>query len=1544
MKRRDFLQQSARLWKKVNMLLRVFFLLVMAGIALQSADGAADGWPAYGHDAARSGVTSAEIEVPLHSQWVYSPRHAPQPAWPEPGKELHRMDFDYAYQVAVAKGVVYFESSADNKVYALDAETGTERWSFFTGGPVRFAPAVWNDRAFVASDDGWLYCLSAAEGRLIWKFRGAPRADKLLGNGRMISRWPLRGGVLVDKGTVYVAAGMWPAEGVYVYALRAEDGAVIWKNDTSGNMFRVGPHGGETISGVAPQGYLLASEDTLFVPTGRSIPAAFDRKSGRFLYYRALANAKGSGWWARVSGNRLFCRATAGVGVGGVRSWDGRTGYVNSKFLLTGKQHVVVGGETLYALGSGRVSAFDLKDFLDDEEWSPPNVPFGEFDGRSTGYEAYQFIDRTPPKPGTGAKWEAPCNAAYELILAGTTLFAGGQGKVVAIDTAKGAAVWTGTVRGDARGLAVADGKLFVSTSTGEIACFGATEKAKPARSGSKTVAEAAKLQKSPEFLRIQLRELGFEAASTVRPPVSAAPYPADELASAYAAIAKRIVKGTGITEGYCLDFGAGDGRLAYELAKRTKLNIYCIEPDASRVTAARKALDAAGLYGVRVTVDQGSLDELPYASYFADLVISETAEKVARSLREREPRLAERDGYFARSAKELYRTLRPCGGVAYLAPVAGAKGHPTKRIESWLREGGVPKNEIRASDAAVRVVRGPLPGAGDWTHQYADAGRSGCASDRLVKWPLEMLWFGGPGPFRVMNRNVGPAGPVAANGRLFLAGTHHVIAVNAYNGRELWVRRLSGVGRPWVVWATSNIAADADSLYVVLNDACLRLDATSGKDMRTYRLPLDEPTPEKQNAHVWVYVARWGDLLLGSFRRKSDEEHSSRCVFALDRDSGQVRWMHRPPRTIPHNAIAISDGRLFLIQRTGATERDRRRGQPASEKLTLVAVDVRTGRELWKTGETLDRQDALLAARGVVLATGSGLYTRRTEGPTSVLSAYSASDGKHLWSRSASLYRTPVVVGDTIYERRFAYDLRTGTPKTRRHPLTGEEVPWGFRKSHGCGVISASGSMLCFRSGTAGFYDLAADSGVLSYGGIRPGCAVNMIAAGGVMLIPEGSAGCTCGLNYQTSLALVPAENRNDNWSMFTETGGAGPVKRLALNLGAPGDRRDSEGNLWLGFPRPSTRRALKVEASVDVLPGLGYFRRNPEGPALAGGTRPWIYASGCRGITSINLRVDLTPRVVSLPCQQPPKIDGVLLDPCWGGKSPVGFVEDDAESEPGKANVFARHDADNVYLAFRREPKRFDFDERAMKALGLKDGILGGWTRNTKGHDAPVWRDDSWELFLSDEGRAACVHLGVSASGARYDARFVYGEDDTEDTTWNGEWTSAVAAGKKEWTLELAVSWRTLAEAGLKKEQLAINVRGMSELAIPSFTHTLALRPPGLRGWDPCERFAPVSFGEPAAKPPMAYTVRLHFAEPDDIKPGHRVFDVRIQGATVLEDFDVVREAGGRNMALVREFRDIMAGDTVKIDLVQTAAAAEIKATTAPLLSGVEVLMQQE
>ena len=158
--------------------IRLNLYLLLSLLFLNTTASGAD-WPTYRHDNARTGCAREELSVPMALQWIYTSVHPPSPAWSKPAERpregvilLHRVNFDYAFQVAAVGNVVYFGSSADNKVYALDATTGQERWSFFTGGPVRLAPTVWKDRVLFGSDDGFVYCLKAADGQLLWKKRG----------------------------------------------------------------------------------------------------------------------------------------------------------------------------------------------------------------------------------------------------------------------------------------------------------------------------------------------------------------------------------------------------------------------------------------------------------------------------------------------------------------------------------------------------------------------------------------------------------------------------------------------------------------------------------------------------------------------------------------------------------------------------------------------------------------------------------------------------------------------------------------------------------------------------------------------------------------------------------------------------------------------------------------------------------------------------------------------------------------------------------------------------------------------------------------------------------------------------------------------------------------------------------------------------------------------------------------------------------------------------------------------------------------------------
>jgi outer membrane protein assembly factor BamB len=198
----------------------IFFcmFLTLCGPAL------AEDWPTFNHDNHRSGVTSERLKLPLRKSWVFKATHPPESAWPGPAKQdfwhYHynlkpTVTYDQAFHVVGTDDTLYFGSSSDDKVYALDTMTGQQRWTFFTEGPVRLAPTIVGDRVYVGSDDGCIYCLSANDGSLIWKYMVAEQNRVVPGNGRMISMWPVRTGLVVEEGQVYFAAGLFPNQGVY---------------------------------------------------------------------------------------------------------------------------------------------------------------------------------------------------------------------------------------------------------------------------------------------------------------------------------------------------------------------------------------------------------------------------------------------------------------------------------------------------------------------------------------------------------------------------------------------------------------------------------------------------------------------------------------------------------------------------------------------------------------------------------------------------------------------------------------------------------------------------------------------------------------------------------------------------------------------------------------------------------------------------------------------------------------------------------------------------------------------------------------------------------------------------------------------------------------------------------------------------------------------------------------------------------------------------------------------------------------------------------
>ena len=439
------------------------FSLVTLG---QAAD-----WPTYQHDYARSGVARESLLAPFTDGWVHRSRHAPRPAWRGEAKwdgynkvyDLKsRQIFDYAYHPVIADGLLYYGSSADDKIYCLDAATGEQRWTFFTEGPVRLAPTIAEGRVFVGSDDGHAYCLEAKSGTLVWKTQIGPRDYRIPGNSRIISRWPLRTGIVIIDDLAYCAAGMFPSEGVLITAIEADTGKIKWQQKQTD---------------LPAQGYMLASHTRLYVPAGRNNPVVLNRADGKRI--RVVSGQGGT--YALLTGDNLV------FGPGKT----GTLGFVESNQsdqLATFKgNHMIVTPSRSFLQSDTDLSALDRSRYLDlARKRRPLKSRLGKLQDELKKVKAGERQRQILKDAGKLGKqldevqsamqecfaWRVPSSQPLSIVLAGQTLITGGHNEVAAYSAKDGSQLWQARADGEVFGLAVADGRLYASTSKGVIHCY----------------------------------------------------------------------------------------------------------------------------------------------------------------------------------------------------------------------------------------------------------------------------------------------------------------------------------------------------------------------------------------------------------------------------------------------------------------------------------------------------------------------------------------------------------------------------------------------------------------------------------------------------------------------------------------------------------------------------------------------------------------------------------------------------------------------------------------------------------------------------------------------------------------------------------------------------------------------------------------------------------------------------------------------------------------------------------------------------------------
>jgi SAM-dependent methyltransferase len=310
-------------------------------------------------------------------------------------------------------------------------------------------------------------------------------------------------------------------------------------------------------------------------------------------------------------------------------------------------------------------------------------------------------------------------------------------------------------VQGSVHNLLAAQGRLFVVTNEGSIYCFGPQPLENP-----KTFKDKSAPLES-----------------------------ADDTGKAFAA---NVLSKTSGPIGYCLVLGAGTGRLAEELVLQSQYKIVVVDPDPAKVQALRRKFDAAGVYGIRISVQTGDPLKAGLPPYMARLIVS--ADPTAA--------LTQSPAEFAR---KVVFSLRPYGGIAVLelpevvhrtiADVVHASYSGTVTVE---RSGGL----------TLLKRPGALPGSANVR------GNSLTSDDLRVKGPMGVLWYGSELDWVDMedvfyNRHAcvrdakkrgwdqgRPYADDIIDGEIRIYGPVHVTCVDAYTG--LVLRKVDKGYVPW--------------------------------------------------------------------------------------------------------------------------------------------------------------------------------------------------------------------------------------------------------------------------------------------------------------------------------------------------------------------------------------------------------------------------------------------------------------------------------------------------------------------------------------------------------------------------------------------------------------------------------------------------------------------------------------------------------------------------------------------------------------------------
>jgi len=417
-------------------------------------------WPCYRHDAYRSGSTDGAAPREPKVLWTATLGPRPEGTVAEDWRGNYFIRGPVGPPV-IAAGLVYVARPDAHQVVALDVRTGSTRWTFTANGRVDTAPTIHRGLCLFGCKSGWVYCLRADTGGMVWRLRAAPVDERIVAYGQLESPWPVPGSVLVVDDVAYFAAGRQALAdgGILVFAVDPKSGIPRWIQ----RLHQIPQTNFYASSGLEFDNFDLMHREGDAVAMSRWL---FDRSSGKMT----CQDKSGFARLGKESGVMFPRGAWSYAPRNETERWPERP------FL---RPLAVFRGNCLYGCSQDRQTVFRRDFHLNNGDKFDPQW----FHGWNTYQAAREGGDLwRSQRLARGAAWGvAPGDSAGKKQPIGAVLLAGDrlyvvntQGDLAVLDNKDGSTLSRVEVAAPAwDGLAAAEGRLVLTTQDGRVIGLG---------------------------------------------------------------------------------------------------------------------------------------------------------------------------------------------------------------------------------------------------------------------------------------------------------------------------------------------------------------------------------------------------------------------------------------------------------------------------------------------------------------------------------------------------------------------------------------------------------------------------------------------------------------------------------------------------------------------------------------------------------------------------------------------------------------------------------------------------------------------------------------------------------------------------------------------------------------------------------------------------------------------------------------------------------------------------------------------------------------